>query len=229
MEHRHTEENLLRAAEAVIRRARDASEVTSRAIAAEAGATLSAIGYHFGSLDGLVAQAGQRVYQRLNAERLALLQAAIERCRPEPPPVACVIEALVGPSIRWSLDPGSAYKVFRFMQHRAVLSPTPELFRAITEEIDHHRAFIGVLRRCSPWLSEADIGWRVNAALGIRSQVTQQRRRAEVLTDFALDLRDPATVISAIVEIVTPMFDRPAMGAPAMRRPDGAHRSRTAT
>ena len=37
MEHRHTEENLLRAAEAVIRRARDTSEVTSRAIAATFG------------------------------------------------------------------------------------------------------------------------------------------------------------------------------------------------
>ena len=204
-----TAESLLIAAEAVICRARDTTDVTSRAIAAEAGATLSAIAYHFGSLDGLVAQVGRRVYQRLNRERMALLQEAIDRHRPDPPPVACVIEALIGPSIRWSLDPKSPYKTFAFMRHRSVLSPTPDLFRQMVDEVDHHRAFIGVLRRCAPWLTDAEVGWRVNAALGIRSQVTQQPRRAEVLTDFAIDLSDPATVIASIVEIVTPMFDRP--------------------
>jgi AcrR family transcriptional regulator len=222
-----TAESLLTAAEAVIGRAQDTTDVTSRAIAAEAGVTLSAIAYHFGSLDGLVAQVGRRVYQRLNRERLALLQEAIDRHRPDPPSVACVIEALIGPSIRWSLDPASPYKTFAFMRHRSVLSPTPELFRQMVDEVDHHRAFIGVLRRCAPWLTDAEVGWRVNAALGIRSQVTQQPRRAGMLTDFTIDLSDPDTVIAAIVEIVTPMFDRP-VGAPrsavraAPRRPGTA-------
>lgn len=213
-----TAESLLAAAETVICRARDATDVTSRSIAGEAGATLSAIAYHFGSLDGLVAQVGRRVYQRLNRERLALLQTAIDRHRPDPPPVACVVEALIGPSIRWSLDPTSPYKTFAFMRHRSVLSPTPELFRQMVDEVDHHRAFISVLRRCAPWLTDAEVGWRVNAALGIRSQLTQQPRRAEVLTDFSLDLSDPATVIAAIVEIVTPMFERPvSTSLPSLR------------
>lgn len=213
-----TAESLLIAAEAVICRARDTTDVTSRAIAAEAGATLSAIAYHFGSLDGLVAQVGRRVYQRLNHERMTLLQEAIDQHRPDPPPVSCVIEALIGPSIRWSLDPKSPYKTFAFMRHRSVLSPTPDLFRQMVDEVDHHRAFIGVLRRCAPWLSDAEVGWRVNAALGIRSQVTQQPRRAEVLTDFTIDLSDPATAIAAIFEIVTPMFDRPVPTGRAVHR-----------
>lgn len=213
-----TAQCLIVATETVIRRASDVSEVTSRALAAEAGVSLSAIAYHFGSFDALVARTGERVYQRLNAERLDLLQQVTDRHRPAAPPVADVIAALVGPSIRWSLEPGSAYAVFDFVSRRSLLSPTPELFRPMVDDITHHRAFITVLRRCAPWLSETDIGWRLNAALGIRSQVNRHRRRAEVLTDFSLDLSDAATVIAAIVEIVTPMFGRPDV-MPRLRAP----------
>ena len=227
MTHPATSEELIRAAEVVICRARDASEITSRAIATEAGVNLSAIGYHFGTLDALVARVGQRVYQRLNTERLNLLQQAVDRHHPRPPPVAAVIKALIAPSIRWSRDPASAYGVFTFMHHRSTLSPTPDLFRPIEDQVNHHRAFITVLRRCTPWLSEPEIGWRLNAVLGIRSQVNRQPRRAEVLSDFSVNLADAEAVIAAVVEIVEPMFARPATGTALPRRAAGPVRSLT--
>jgi len=216
-----TAEALITAAEAVICRASDTSDVTSRAIALEAGANLSAISYHFGSVDALLAKVGQRVYHRLNTERLNLLQQTVDQHRSSPPPVARVIEALIGPSIRWSLDPNSSYAVFQFIHHRSMLSPTPDLFRPLYDEVSPHRAFIAVLGRCTPWFSEPEIGWRLNAALGIRSQVNMRRRRGAILTDFTIDLEDAETVIAAIVEIVSPMFDRPVSGAPSIRRSAG--------
>lgn len=212
-----TAQRLVEAAERVICGAAHANAVTSRAIAAAAGANLSAIAYHFGSLDGLIAATATQVYRRLNTERLNLLQRAVDRHRPAPPPVAEVIEALIGPSVRWSLNPASPYPVFDYISRLNALSPRPELYRPMAEEVGAHRAFIAVLRRAAPWLSAADVGWRINAALGIRSQVNRHRLRSAVLTEGAFDLDDPEVVIARMVEIIAPMFQRMAADHPAPR------------
>ena len=126
---------LMDACEHLLCEAETLEDLTARRIAIEAHATPSAISYHFGSQEELVAAVAERVYRRLNAERLSLL-------------------------------------------------------------------------RIAPWLAEVDIGWRLNCALGIRSQVTRSRSRTEVLTNYSIDLDDPDTVIARMVEVIAPMFRR---------------------
>ncbi|WP_105383083.1 TetR family transcriptional regulator [Neorhizobium alkalisoli] len=186
-------------------------DLTARRIAVEAHATPSAIAYHFGCQEALVAAVAERVYRRLNAERLSLLRRAVDRRAPEPPDLEEVIAALVGPSIRWSLDPTSSYPVLsHFTAMAKVHREEASYYRRIIDDIEHHRAFIAPLKRVAPWLDEVDIGWRLNCALGIRSQVTRSRSRTEVLTNNRMDLNDPELIIARMVEVIAPMFRRMA-------------------
>lgn len=194
-------EDLLRAADC-------ADEVTVRRIADRAGTNVAAVSYHFGSLEQLIYLVGKRVYSKLNAERLALLHHAVERARPGPPDAADLITALVGPSIRWSLDPSSRYRVLQHMTTIAQASQHPEIFRPIIEDIAHHRIFMRQFRLVAPWLSDVEIGFRISCILGVRSQVIRQRDRTETLTDHRLDLGDPDVVLAQVVAATAPMFSR---------------------
>lgn len=224
-------QRLIAATEAVICRERTASGVTTRAIAAEAGMRLSAIGYHFGSLEALVVETGALAYRRFKAERMAALHAALERHRPAPPPVAEAIEALIGPSVRWALDPASAWPVFEFLRRLRAMTTQPELYRALSEDVAHHDVFIDTLARAAPWLRRGEVGWRLNAALGVRSQVLRHPDRSAALARGTVPLDDPAIVTARIVEVVVPMFARPEAEPRPMPRPPlrGLPRIRTAT
>lgn len=183
-------------------------ELTARRIAGVAHATASAISYHFGSQEALIAAVAERVYLRLNAERLTLLRKAVERNAPHAADLEEVIAALIGPSIRWSLDPNSSYPVLSHFTLLAQRHREVAHYRRIIDNIEHHKAFIPHLKRIAPWLDEVDIGWRLNCALGIRSQVTRSRSRTEVMTDHRIDFDDPDTVIGRMVEVIAPMFRR---------------------
>lgn len=205
-----TATRLVDACEALLCEVRSIDELTARRVARAAGTTPSSVSYYFGSQERLVIATAARVYKRLNAERLSLLNAAVQRAAPNPPKLEDIIAALIGPSVRWSLDPTSQYPVLAHFTTMAQRSSEPELYRAIVEGIEHHRAFMPYFRLLAPWLSEAEIGWRMSCALGIRSQVTRNRLRNEVLTSHTIDFSDADEVVARIVEVVAPMFRRAA-------------------
>jgi AcrR family transcriptional regulator len=205
-----TPDRLRLACEELLRAAKGPEEVTVRGIAERAGTNVAAISYHFGSVEQLIFAVGERVYLQLNAERLALLQAAIQRGHPGPPAVEDLIVALVGPSIRWSLDPGSNYSVLRHMTTLAQSSTHPEIYRPMVEGIDHHLIFIPHFRRIAPWLSEVDIGFRISCLLGVRTQMTRSRKRTDELSGHQLDLSDPEVIIRQVVAATAPMFTAPS-------------------
>lgn len=199
---------LLEACERLLCRADNVDDVTVRAVAQLAGVNVGAISYHFGSREQMIVFVGRRVYQRLNAARLTLLHAAVQRRAPQPPMVDDLIAALVGPSVRWSLDPDSSYQVLRHVTTLGQHTKNRELYEPIVEGIDHHRAFIPYLRRVAPWLSDSEIGWRISCALGIRSQIIRQGQRTSALTNHEIDLDDPEVVIANMVAVIAPMFQR---------------------
>lgn len=204
-----TSERLRTACEDLLRSARHAEEVTVRSIAQRAGTSIGAISYHFGSMEQLILAVAERVYLQLNAERLALLQGAIHRAHPNPANAEDLIIALVGPSIRWSLDPQSNYGVLRHMVSISQASDHPEIFRPMIEGIDHHLAFIPHFRKIAPWLSDVDIGFRISCLLGVRTQMTRNRHRTDELTHHRLDLNDPEVIIANVVAATAPMFATP--------------------
>ena len=202
-----TQEKLRTACEQLLAVAQHPDEVTVRAITQRAGTNVAAVNYHFGTLQHLIFSAAERVYLRLNAERLALLQAAVTRATPAT--AEDLIVALVGPSIRWSLDPQSSYGVLRHMTTLAQSGDHPEIFRPMVEDIEHHRQFIPHFKKISPWLSEVDIGFRISCLLGVRTQMTRNRVRTDELTGHALDLSDANTIIANVVAATAPMFTTP--------------------
>jgi len=204
-----TAEKLLAACEHLLNAAVHPDEVTVRSIAQRAGTGVSSVSYHFGSLEQLIFSVAERVYLRLNAERLAMLQAAVQRAHPAPACIEDLIAAMVGPSIHWSLDRRSSYSVLRHMTSLAQSSDHPEIFRPMIEDIDHHRLFVPHFRKIAPWLSDVDIGFRISCLLGVRSQMTRNRRRTDELTNHALDLNNPQIVLDQGVAATAPMFTTP--------------------
>ena len=204
-----TAARLMDACEQVLCEAEHLDDGTVRKVVSRAGTNVSAINYHFGAHEKLIFAVAERVYHRLNAQRLTLLQTAIDRGRPGPPALEDLVGALIGPSIRWSLDPTSSYPVLAHVTTMMQRGKDPELYRTMIEGIEHHRAFVPHLRRAAPWLDDSEIGWRISCALGIRSQVIRHRTRTQVLTNHQMDLDDADGVIDSMIAVIVPMFCRP--------------------
>jgi len=200
---------LREACERLLCEALSPDEVTVRRITELAGTNVGAVNYHFGSLEKLIFSVAERVYQRLNAERLALLAQAVGRDRARPAEVGSLIAAMVGPSIRWSLDPQSSYRVLRHMTTIAQGSHHPEIFNPMIEDVEHHLMFVPHFQRVSPWLSAVEIGFRISCVLGVRSQIIRNRHRTEMLTDHAIDLGNAEIVLEQVVMATAPMFTQP--------------------
>ena len=85
-----------------------------RQIIGKAKVNLAAIHYHFGSKESLLEAVLARRLVPLNAERLALLDVYERAAGKRAVPLPKVLEALVGPALRLSRDPGKGGE--RFMR-----------------------------------------------------------------------------------------------------------------
>lgn len=200
-----TADQILHAAESLICRHR-IDDISVRRISGAAGVSASAISYHFGSREELLVEAVKVVYRRFNAERIRLLQVAIDRRAPAPPDLAEVIAALVGPSVRWSLDPNSSYRAFTNLTQLG--RSTDNALGTPRRRAEYLLPFVKAFGSIAPWLSEAEIGFRIHAALGIRSNVIRDRARLVALTKSAFAFDDAEEVIAMMVGVIAPMFSR---------------------
>jgi AcrR family transcriptional regulator len=107
---------------------------TLRALAAEAGANIAAVNYHFGSKDGLLKAVVSRAMGPINAERdrrLATLEA-----EPDAPSIEQVVRAFVEPGLdlaRYHGDRGPA--VARFIG-AVLLDPSPRIRQLFADHVD---------------------------------------------------------------------------------------------
>lgn len=201
-----TADDILAAAETLLLGAEDIKHISARKIAALAGVNPSAVSYHFGSRENLMGEVIRRVYRRFSFERLSLLQLAVDAAAPGPAALDAVIAALVGPSVRWSLAPRSNYMAFVNLTQLQIAFGSDAALRPDKGNIDNLKPFVAVLRRTTPWFSEAEIGLRIHGALGIRANVLRDRLRLERLTASSYDLSDPESVIGLLVGLIGPMF-----------------------
>jgi len=185
-------------------------DITVRSIAQRAGVSVSAVSYHFGSLDELIAVVARRAYARINLERMQLYQHAVEHWHPDPPPLRVLLDALVRPTV--GSPPGQDVNIRFLLQIGSLLSrakQTPGLM-ALDSEMRPHQIIVDSLHQHAPWLSRAEVGWRVHATLGIRTHVLGRSSRMRALSDNRLDLNDPEVVIGAILDLAVSMFANPA-------------------
>ncbi len=92
-----TRERLLAAAQRLF--AQGGEDATSlRAITREAGANVAAVNYHFGSRDGLIRLVLESYIEPINAQRLAMFDAAVAEYG-DPVPVGVLLTAFVRPDL----------------------------------------------------------------------------------------------------------------------------------
>lgn len=179
--------------------------LTVRLITRRAGVSPSAISYHFGTLDDLVAVVANRLYAGINQKRMELFLQAVECARPEPPRLRDILDALIRPTI------GNGAEIRFLGQIGAVLTTGPVRpgLRELDSEMTPHQIIVDSLHAQAPWFSRAEIGWRVHAILGIRTYVKRRAARMRALTVGEFNLDDPEVALGLILDIAVPMFSRP--------------------
>jgi AcrR family transcriptional regulator len=204
-----TRSRLIDATVEVICAAKTRRDVTAREIARVADISVSGLYQHYPSLNALIIASAKKLYAQVNHERMTALQAVMDRSRPNPAPLRDILAALIGPPVRWSLDPKRPYAVFKYINTMPGSEGAATVMRPLIDQIESHRAVITYLRQSAPWFDDVEIGWRVNAALGVRSQVLRESRRTMLLTQNRIDLSDPDVIIELVLDVIAPMFAPP--------------------
>ncbi len=203
---KNAKDRLIDATIEVIHATGDPKKVTIREIARVAGTSISALYRSYASLDDLIVAAAKLLYAQVNHERMSALQQAVDSAKPDPAPLRDLLAALIGPSVRWSLDTARPYAVFQRVNNLPAIGGVTSATQPLIDQIAQHQAFITYLQRSAPWFNDVEIGWRVNAALGVRSQVLRETRRTMLLTQNRLDLTDPEVIIDLMLDVIEPMF-----------------------
>ena len=188
--------------------------VSIRALAAEADVTLSALNYHFGEKENLLAEIFAARAAPIATERLRLL-AVIEATGA--PTLEAVIEAFLRPALTVSSQFGGE----AFVKLRARLATEPEAFsrRILATAFDESSgAFIAALQTALPELPPADLAWRFHFLLGTMFYTMANPGRIQSLTAGACDPGDTAAALLHLVPFVAAGFRAAPVAKPARRR-----------
>jgi AcrR family transcriptional regulator len=139
--------------------------VSVRDITTEAGANLASVNYHFGSKDALLFEIFRRGAEALNRERAKRLHEAEDR-HGGTPPLREILEALLGPPVRWAAPGGERAITLQFMI-RARSEGTPEMREAIAGDVSHLTRFSAALIAACPTLKPEEVYWRLHFCLGV--------------------------------------------------------------
>jgi AcrR family transcriptional regulator len=174
------------------------SDVTMRDIVTAADVNLSAVNYHFGSKDELIAELFVSRSLVTNRERLNELKAA-ETAGGGRADLAAIFSALVGPTLRGCLGPvRQRSDAARFMI-RASIESVPPIRKIKNREVDHLKRFAAAIRRALPDHDPIDIFWALHFALAMAHQTIRDTERLNKLSDGQCDLDDSAGIIARIV------------------------------
>jgi AcrR family transcriptional regulator len=176
------------------------SDVTLRDIVAAANVNLAAVNYHFGSKDELIAELFVTRSLALNRERLRELRAAEENGggRAE---IACVLRALVGPTLRGCLGPQNERSTAARFMIRVSIESVPPIRRIRNREIDHLRKFIAAMRRALPAHSDVELYWGLHFALAMAQQTVRDTERLAKLSEGQCDVNDVEALIERVVSV----------------------------
>lgn len=192
---------ILRAAERLYAD-RGFGEVTLRDIVAAAEVNLAAVNYHFGSKDELIAELFVTRSIAMNRERLNELKAA-EADGNGRAPIEAVLRALVGPTLRGCLGPGSERSDAARFMIRASIETIPAIRKIKNREIDHLRKFAAAMRRSLPSKSSEDIYWGLHFALAMAHQTIRDSERLTRLSEGTCDVDDVDGVIERVIAVAT--------------------------
>ncbi|PMS38102.1 TetR family transcriptional regulator [Trinickia symbiotica] len=156
-----------------------------RQITSRADVNLAAVNYHFGSKEALIHAMLARRLDRLNEERLALLDRFDAQLGPR---LTCehVLGAMFIPALRLSRDPHAGGRAFLKLLGRAYTDPSA----FIHDFLNRHYAsvaerFFDAFQRALPHLPREELGWRLHFAIGALSGVLAGTDTDNLLAEFS--------------------------------------------
>ena len=210
----HTKERILDTAEHLFA-AHGYAATSLRSIIAEAGVNLAAVHYHFHSKEALLEAVILRRSVPANHERLVLLDQFEKEAGGNPVPLEKVIEAFVAPTFRMARDPQSGGMVFMRLLGR--LHAEGDLLPGIlTSKFgDVLERFGRALRRALPDLSQQELFWRLNLAIGALAQTLRGGSKdLQTLGDLSLSF-DSEAALERLVAFLSAGFRAPVATHPA--------------
>jgi len=193
-----TKELILDAAEQLIAE-KGIDAVSLRAITAAADVNLAAVHYHFGSKEALVGRVFARRIEPINAERIRLLDEALQRAGDGPLPLEDVLHALFAPAIRVMAEHERG-QLFMRVCGRIYAEQAEYLHQVFEEQFENLVKRIRVaMQRALPEGDTASRTWGTHFAVGTMVHTMME---SDKLKRFSGGMCDPANtdeVISCMV------------------------------
>ncbi len=159
-----------------------------RQITSHADVNLAAVNYHFGSKETLIHSMLARRLDKLNVERLALLDKFERRFEGNADGLTCehVLGALFIPALRLSRDPVQGGRAFLRLLGRAYTDPSS----FVREFLAQHYASVSdriyaAFARALPHLPREELSWRLNFSIGALSGVLAGSDTNKLIAQFA--------------------------------------------
>jgi AcrR family transcriptional regulator len=195
---------------------------TLRQITEVAGVNIAAVNYYFDSKEALVRQVLDRRMGPYLKARLTMLETREAAAGDRHLSVEEIVEALVRPMVELSKDAsGGGRSLIRLiLQVRA--RPSEDTVRVFIDRVDPVvERYIEAFRRATPALSDAELYWRYNFAIGAAMQVLTDAdpaaRRLTRLSGGLCDTDDDEAIISQLVAFVSAGFRLPTPSPEAVR------------
>lgn len=201
-----TRERLLDAAERLFAE-RGFNGVSSRVLTDEADANSAAMHYHFGSKEALIREVFERRLGPINAQRERLMAEAI--AAQDPPDVARVLKAFIGPTLTIGKSPGERH--FKTLAAQASMDPSPEVRRTVFTFYDSvGRTFVDAIARACPHLGREELFWRLACVYGAMMYVRADNGRLQQIMGDDLTLDDPEGALRHVIPFLAAGLSLPA-------------------
>ena len=170
-----------------------------RAVTAEAGANIAAVGYHFGSKDALIQAVITRRFEWLNRKRIKRLDELESEAAPGLPQLESVIDVFLVPVLNaFPGDPERSAHLRAFFSR--VFSESPEFQKSIRisglqETADRFSALISAIL---PELPINEIYWRLHFSAGPMLSTLLHGHRLRILSHGQCD---PDDIEGAVIRL----------------------------
>lgn len=156
-----------------------------RQITSRADVNLAAVNYHFGTKEALIHAMLSRHLDRLNVERVKLLERFDAQLGAR---LTCehVLGAMFIPALRLSRDPRAGGRAFLRLLGRAYTDPSAFIHDFLNGHYaDVAERFFDAFQRALPHLPREELGWRLHFAIGALSGVLAGADTDSLITEFS--------------------------------------------
>jgi len=159
-----------------------------RQITSRAAVNLAAVNYHFGTKEALIHAMLARRLDRLNEERLSLIERFEAQFGAR---LTCeqVLAALLLPALRLSRDRHAGGRAFLKLLGRAYTDPSVFIHDFLSGQYALvAQRFFEAFQRALPHLPREELGWRLQFAIGALSAVLARADADPLILDFSKGL-----------------------------------------